>query len=125
MGRTAKSRGVGKTRKDRNTSDHVLVSKKAVRKTEEPEHQILDIDFTRNTWSVKVAARWAGVPERTLYRMLRENIVPCIAMGESQVQKLSTAKLGKRMRKCYRFVIPRVAFMRAWENLGTVGNTAA
>jgi hypothetical protein len=81
------------------------------------------LDLNKNTWSVRMAAAWAGIPERTLYRLLRAGTVPCIPMGEGQIQKLSTAKSGKRVRKCYRFVIPRAAFVKAWENLGSVRNT--
>jgi hypothetical protein len=81
-----------------------------------------------NTWSVKEAALWCGIPERSLYRLLRAAVLPCIAMGDLQEQKLPKARSGKRVRKCYRFVIPRVAFMKAWEGFtGStgVGNTAA
>jgi hypothetical protein len=128
MSRQQKSRGVGKGHKNQVTHDSVPLAKKTFRKPQEPEGRIANIDFSKNTWSAKMAAAWAGVPERTLYRMLRDGLLPCIPMGETQVQKLSTAKSGKRVRKCYRFVIPRVAFMKAWENIGSaasMGNTAA
>jgi len=101
------------------TPDPVPVAKK----TQEP-----DIDFIKNTWTVAMAAEWAGIPHRTLYRLLRAGVLPCIAMGDLQEQKLSKAKNGKRVRKCYKFIVPRAAFMKAWENLGsagTVGNSAA
>jgi hypothetical protein len=101
---------------------------KTITNTGEPENRLPSVDFTKNTWSVRMAAAWAGIPERTLYRLLSAGAVPCIAMGDSQIQHLSTAKSGKRVRKCYRFVIPRAAFMRAWENLGNAcgsGNTGA
>jgi hypothetical protein len=139
-----KSRGVGKTRRNPVAANPEPVAKPVAKKSswkaQEPERRIADIDFSKNTWTVadidfskntwtvKETARWAGVPERTLYRMLRAGVLPCIAMGDMQEQKLSKAKSGKRVRKCYRFVIPRVAFMKAWENLssaGTVGNPAA
>jgi hypothetical protein len=108
--------------------DPLPVASKNFRKTREPERRISDIDFNKNTWSVRTAAVWAGIPERTLYKLLRAGVLPCIAMGDIQFQNLKTAKSGKRVRKCYRFVIPRVAFMKAWENLGSagsVGNSAA
>jgi hypothetical protein len=118
---TQKSRGVGKTRKN-PAADPAPVAKKISRKPESPDRitdRIADIDFTtKNTWSVKEAARWAGVPERTLYRLLRKGIVPCIPMGERQTQEWPSAHDGKRRRACYRFLIPRVAFMKAWESLG-------
>jgi hypothetical protein len=133
MSPTERARGVGKTGKDRVPPDQLPLAKKTFRKPVEPEarladidftkpephNRIADIDFTKNTWSVKMAARWAGVPERTLYRMLRAGIVPCIALGESQTQEWPSAHDGKRRRTCYRFLIPSVAFMKAWENLGT------
>lgn len=84
------------------------------------EGAVLMVDYTRNTWTVAMAAAWAGIPQGTLYRLLREGIVPCIRMGAAQTQRFSTAKNGTRERSCYRFVIPRVAFMKAWE---TIGNT--
>jgi hypothetical protein len=100
---------------------------KVDRKTEKPGPPIPAIDFSKNTWSVKTAALWAGIPTRTLYRMLREGMLPCIAMGDLQQQRLSKARSGKRTRKCYRFIIPRAAFMRAWESIGaaTMGKTTA
>jgi hypothetical protein len=110
--------------------DPLPVVSKNFRKTQEPERRISDIDFNKNTWSVRMSATWAGIPERTLYKLLRAGVLPCIAMGDLQEQKLARAKSGKRVRRCYRFVIPRVAFMRAWENIGKpdkgrIGNTAA
>jgi hypothetical protein len=145
MSPTKGSRGAGKTRND--TSDPVPVAEKSFRTPVKLETRIAEIDVTepaetetraagvqsanvdlsKNTWTVKMAAAWAGVPERTLYRILRDGLLPCIAMGKKQVQNLSTAKSGKRVRKCYRFVIPRAAFVKAWENLGSagsIGNTA-
>jgi hypothetical protein len=123
MSRTKLSRGIGKAREDHTTCDPVPVAKRTVRSTEEPASRMPSIDFTKNTWSVRMAAAWAGVPVRTLYRMLRAGMMPCVAMGESQTQKLSRAKLGKRERRCYRFIIPRAAFVKAWENLGSVKET--
>jgi hypothetical protein len=106
-----------------------MVATKSFRKPAEPERRpIADIDHTRNTWNVKMAAAWAGIPERSLYKLLRASALPCIAMGDIQFQNLPKAKSGKRVRKCYRFIIPRVAFMKAWENLSspaTLGNPAA
>jgi hypothetical protein len=93
-------------------------TKKTARKTRDPERPIPDIDFSRNTWSVRMAAQWANVPTRTLYRLLRARTVPSILMGEAQTQSFAPAKSGKRARKCYRFLIPRVAFMKAWESVG-------
>jgi hypothetical protein len=130
MSPTEKSRGVGKTRKHQVASDPVPVVKKTFRKPEariadidfskpEPHNRIADIDFTKNTWSVPMAAAWAGIPTRTLYKLLRDGVVPSIQMGERQTQQLPSAHDGKRRRTCYRFLIPRVAFMTAWERLGS------
>ncbi|MGA7235936.1 MAG: hypothetical protein WBY44_09660 [Bryobacteraceae bacterium] len=125
---TQKERGVGKTRKNHATSDPAQVARKISRKPELSDRiidRIADIDLlTKNTWSVKEAALWAGVPERTLYRLLRKGIVPCILMGERQTQDWPSAHDGKRRRACYRFLIPRQAFMTAWETLG-IDKTAA
>jgi hypothetical protein len=76
------------------------------------------LDFERNSWTPKIAAAWAGVPERTLYRLLRDGAVPCLPMGESQDQKWPKAHDGKRRRTCFRFLIPRVAFIKWWESIG-------
>ena len=76
------------------------------------------LDFERNSWTPKIAAAWAGMPERTLYRLLREGVVPCLPMGESQVQKWPDAGDGKRRRSCFRFLIPAKAFRTWWENMG-------
>ena len=73
------------------------------------------LDFDRNSWSPKIAAAWAGMPERTLYRLLRVGAVPCLPMGESQEQKWGD---GKRRRSCFRFIIPAKAFRTWWENVG-------
>ena len=122
MSPTKESRGVGKTRKNRIAHDPAPVANKTVGKPQGPENRIADIAVTKNTWSVKEAAVWAGVPERTLYRMLRVGAVPCFPMGRSQTQKLPRAKSGERKRRCYRFIIPRAAFQKAWENLGSAGS---
>lgn len=77
-----------------------------------------------NTWTVGQAAEWADVPKRTLYRMIKAEIVPCIIpIGEPQEQKLAKAHTGTRNRTCFRFLIPRVAFMKWWENY--TGKTGA
>jgi hypothetical protein len=72
----------------------------------------------KNSWSPSEAAIWAGVPVRTLYRLLREGAVPALPMGEAQVQHFPRANNGKRKRACFRYVIPRVAFIKWWESLG-------
>ena len=74
-------------------------------------------DFEKNTWTPEIAAAWSGVPLRSLYRLLREHQVPCIPMGDKQVQKLEKARDGKRKRACFKYVIPRVAFIRWFENI--------
>jgi excisionase family DNA binding protein len=81
----------------------------------------------RNTWTPRMAAEWAGVPLRTLYRLLREGVLPCIRVGDSQVQRWPNAHNGKRKRACFKYLIPRQAFIKAWENLGNARdrNTAA
>jgi hypothetical protein len=78
----------------------------------------------RNTWTVGQAAEWAQVPTRTMYKLLRDGVVPSIPMGACQTQQLPGARDGKRRRTCYRYLIPRAAFVKAWENLG-IDKTAA
>lgn len=72
----------------------------------------------KNSWSPAEAAAWAGIPVRTLYRLLREGVVPSLPMGDAQEQKFPNANNGKRKRACFRYVIPRVAFIRWWESIG-------
>jgi hypothetical protein len=79
-----------------------------------------------NTWSVTQAAAWAGIPTRTLYQMLRASIgVPCISLGERQEQQWPKAHDGKRRRACFRYMIPRVAFIKYWENISRPESTAS
>jgi hypothetical protein len=82
-----------------------------------PEQQKA-LDFERQTWTPAMAAEWSGIPYRTLYRLLREGLIPCIPVGESQTQKWPNAKSGKRERACFRFMIPRVAFINWLESIG-------
>jgi hypothetical protein len=67
-----------------------------------------------------MAAAWAGIPPRTLYRLLRayEKEIPCLRIGESQEQRWPRAHDGKRNRACFRYIIPAKAFMTWWETLG-------
>jgi hypothetical protein len=126
-----KSRDPIQGRGKRAPSEAVPVARKSFRQREESERQTPDVDFTRNTWSVRTASKWAGVPQRTLYTLLKAGKLPCIAMGDMQVQEMAAAKNGRRVRRCYRFVIPARAFVKAWEGftsaetVTTVGNTAA
>jgi hypothetical protein len=93
--------------------------KKVTRKRKLPG--ITAADLKRNTWTVQQAANWAGLSNRTLYPMLRAGLVPSIQIGDEQTQSLPNARTGERKRKCYRFVIPRVAFMKAWESFNVHG----
>jgi len=77
------------------------------------------IDHSRNTWTPAMAAAWAGIPTRTLYRLLRAGNVPSIPIGESQSQEWSNSHTGTRERACFRYMIPRAAFIRYWENIGS------
>jgi hypothetical protein len=81
-----------------------------------------------NLWTPKQAAEWSGIKYRTLLRLLREGVVPCIPVGAAQAQKMRDRK--RRLRACRTFLIPRVAFIRWFENIGapdpsTIGSTAA
>ena len=79
----------------------------------------------KNSWSPAEAAEWADIPLRTLYRLLAERKVPSLPMGDSQEQKFPNAKNGKRKRACFRYVIPRVAFIKWWESIGRPGSRPA
>jgi hypothetical protein len=82
-----------------------------------------------NSWTVPMCAAWSGMPQRTIYRLLRDGRIPSIPMGVAQTQAWPAARDGKRPRSCYRFIIPRVAFIRWFENIGkpasSVGSPAA
>jgi hypothetical protein len=84
----------------------------------------------KNSWSPAEAAEWANIPVRTLYRLLREGAVPSLPMGDAQTQAFPNARNGERKRSCFRYVIPRRAFITWWETLGkpkprSIENTTA
>jgi hypothetical protein len=81
----------------------------------------------KNSWTPVEAATWANIPVRTLYRLLRDGVVPALPMGDAQTQRFPNARDGKRRRACFRYVIPRVAFIKWWESIGKAdtGKTAA
>jgi hypothetical protein len=84
--------------------------------------------LAKNSWSVREAAEWAGVPPGTIYTLLKAKKLPCLAMGSPQEQKIASARSGKRKRRCYRFVVPAKAFRVAWEGFAkaeTVRSPAA
>jgi hypothetical protein len=102
------------------------------RRRPEPDDapEVVAVDHSRNTWTPAMASAWSGIPYRTFLRMCRDGNVPCIPIGDSQTQKWPNARDGKRRRACFRYLVPRVAFMRWWESLGKpdsrgIGNTAA
>ena len=75
------------------------------------------------------AAEWSGIEYRTLLRLLKEGLVPTIPIGKAQAQNMGEGK-RRRRRACAKYLIPRVAFMRWFENIGapdpgSIGNTAA
>jgi len=72
----------------------------------------------KNSWTPAEAAAWAGIPLRALYRLLREGVTPCVPMGDAQEQAFPKAHNGKRKRACFRYVIPRIAFIKWWESIG-------
>jgi hypothetical protein len=81
----------------------------------------------KNNWTPLEAAEWSGIAHRTLLRLLKEGLVPAIPIGAPQNQKLANGK--RRRRACSKFVIPRKAFIRWFENVGlpdpsTIGTTA-
>jgi len=76
------------------------------------------IDHSRNTWTPQMAAAWAGMPLRTLYRLLRAGTVPAIPIGDSVSQDWAPSRTGTRERACARYMIPRTAFIRWFEGIG-------
>lgn len=91
-------------------------NKPATKRRKSPEAAIALM--RKNRWSAQEASAWSGIPTRTLYRLLREGVAPSIPMGDPQVQRLDVARNGQRRRSCFRFLIPRVAFMRWYEGIG-------
>jgi hypothetical protein len=82
----------------------------------------------KNAWTPMEASQWSGIRYRTLLLMLKQGLVPAIPVGKKQSQKMPTGK--RRKRACRKYVLPRVAFMRWYENLGapdprSIGKTAA
>jgi hypothetical protein len=73
----------------------------------------------RNSWTVAEAAGWSGIPLRSLYALLKQGSIPCLSLGESQTQQWDKASDGKRRRSCFRFIIPRVAFIKWFEGIST------
>jgi hypothetical protein len=85
------------------------------RQASHPAVAVLEL---KNTWTPIEAATWSGIPRRSLYRLLRDGIAPSIPMGEAQVQRWDKARDGKRRRSCFKYVVPRVAFIRWFEGIG-------
>jgi hypothetical protein len=84
--------------------------------------------FSKNNWTPMEAAEWSGIRYRTLLRLLKEGMVPTIPIGAVQHQNMGKGK--RRRRACTKYLIPRVSFMRWFENIGapdpsTIGKTAA
>ena len=82
------------------------------------EKRLIAVDMSRNTWTPAMAAAWSGIPYRTLLMMMRQGRAPCIPIGESQAQKWPRAGDGKRRRACFKYMVPRVSFMRWYESIG-------
>jgi hypothetical protein len=89
------------------------------RKERDPEADVITaVDMASNTWSVAMAAKWCGIPYRTLLRMCQQGRCPAIPIGEGGNQKWPAAKNGRRRRSCFKFMVPRVSFMRWFESIG-------
>jgi hypothetical protein len=72
--------------------------------------------YQSNNWTPQQAAEWSGIRYRTLLRLLKEGLVPAIAVGDVQNQDMGDGK--RRRRSCAMYLIPRVAFQRWFENIG-------
>ena len=67
-----------------------------------------------NVWSPHQAAQWAGVPHRRLLDFFHDGLLPAIPIGVSQTQKMQGGR--KRKRRVSKWIVPRLAFIKAWEN---------
>lgn len=67
-----------------------------------------------NTWTSQQAAEWAGINHRLLLDFFDRGLLPAIRVGPPITQKMAYGK--KRRRRASKFVVPRLAFIRAWEN---------
>jgi hypothetical protein len=75
-----------------------------------------------------MAAAWSGLSSRAIYRLVRTGRIPSIATGAPQIQDLPAARNGTRPRSCFRFIIPRVAFIKWFESIESstiIGEPAA
>ena len=68
-----------------------------------------------NLWTVKEASRWSGISYRALLLLLNDGLAPCLRVGEPQIQKMGRRK--SRRRVCARYLVPRVAFQKWFENI--------
>jgi hypothetical protein len=66
-----------------------------------------------NTWTPKEAADWAGVNYRLLLDFFHRGLLPAIAVGAAQNQRMPSGR--KRRRRVGKWVVPREAFVRAWQ----------
>jgi hypothetical protein len=96
-----------------------------------PTQRVIDhaLLLQKNNWVAQEAADWSGIEYRTLLKLLKAGLVPTIPIGKPQVHNMGKGKRRKH-RACSKFIIPRVAFMRWFENIGApgpdgIGNTAA
>ena len=71
-----------------------------------------------NSWTTEEAAKWCGVPERRLHGWLAQGLLPSIPIGKPHVQKLRDGT--RRHRRVYKWIVPRKAFVAAWENFKPV-----
>jgi hypothetical protein len=67
-----------------------------------------------NSWSAKQAAEWAGIQHRLLLDLLAEGRLPAIRVGRPQYQRMADGT--RRKRRAWRWIVPKTAFQRAWEN---------
>jgi hypothetical protein len=71
-----------------------------------------------NVWSTEEAARWAGVNERLLHDWLSRGLLPAIAVGKPHTHKMKDGT--RRHRRVYKWLVPKQAFIKAWENFRPV-----
>jgi hypothetical protein len=66
-----------------------------------------------NSWSTRRAAEWANVNERVLSDLFERRLLPAIRVGAAQDQRMANGK--KRKRRVGKWIVPREAFIRAWQ----------
>jgi hypothetical protein len=66
-----------------------------------------------NTWTSEEAAEWAEINHRLLLNFFHRRLLPAIPVGGAVTQKMAGGK--RRHRRVAKWIVPREAFIRAWQ----------